>query len=196
MLINDTASTYAASRRTLDRFAAKMLRHETASGERGRNTFEPDDHCYDAEDLDELDEALARLEDAVPHPHIEARTAAFADLVATAIANAATRAELIASRARIVAAADGARRRIERDLHDEVQQRLVALGLELRAVGSACAGRTAAAQGADFSPCDNRGRGLGGGAGAISRGIHPAILSRGGLGPALQGAGPPFRGSG
>ena len=57
----------------------------------------------------------------------------FADLVATAIANAATRAELIASRARIVAAADDARRRLERDLHDGAQQRLVALGLELRA---------------------------------------------------------------
>src|SRR5258708_11492588 len=62
----------------------------------------------------------------------EARVGDFADLVATAIANAATRAELIASRARIVAAADDGRRRLERDLHDGAQQRLVALGLHVR----------------------------------------------------------------
>ena len=62
----------------------------------------------------------------------EARVGDFADLVATAIANAATRAELVASRARIVAAGDEARRRLERDLHDGAQQRLVSLGLQLR----------------------------------------------------------------
>ena len=63
----------------------------------------------------------------------EERIAEFADLVATAIAAATTRAELIASRARIVAAADNARRRLERDLHDGAQQRLVGLGLKARA---------------------------------------------------------------
>ena len=47
-----------------------------------------------------------------------------------AIANAAARDELMASRARIVAAGDEARRRIERDLHDGAQQRLVALDFE------------------------------------------------------------------
>ncbi len=51
----------------------------------------------------------------------EARVGDFADLVATAIANAHTHAELTASRVRIVAAADDARRRIERDLHDGAQ---------------------------------------------------------------------------
>ena len=61
------------------------------------------------------------------------RLAEFAELVATAIANAESRAELTASRARIVAAADQTRRRIERDLHDGAQQRLVALALQLRA---------------------------------------------------------------
>jgi GAF domain-containing protein len=66
-------------------------------------------------------------------PDTEARMGDFADLVATAIANAATRAELIASRARIVAAADDARPRLERDLQDGAQQRLVGLGLGLRA---------------------------------------------------------------
>jgi GAF domain-containing protein len=58
-------------------------------------------------------------------PDTEARISDFADLVSTALANAATRDELIASRARIVAAADDARRRLERDLHDGAQQRLV-----------------------------------------------------------------------
>lgn len=67
----------------------------------------------------------------------ESRLQHFTELVATAIANAATRAELKASRARIVAAADEARRRIERDLHDGVQQRLVSLGFELRAIEAA-----------------------------------------------------------
>jgi GAF domain-containing protein len=65
-----------------------------------------------------------------PEPHdppTEARLADFAELVATAIANAQARDELIASRARIVAAGDEARRRIERDLHDGAQQRLVTL---------------------------------------------------------------------
>src|SRR6478736_5901517 len=65
-------------------------------------------------------------------PDTEARVADFADLVATAIANADARAELTASRARIVAAADAAGRRFERDLHDGAQQRLVSLGLHLR----------------------------------------------------------------
>ena len=53
----------------------------------------------------------------------EARVAGFTELVATAIANAQARADLAASRARIVQSADETRRRIERDLHDGVQQR-------------------------------------------------------------------------
>src|SRR3981081_4526766 len=65
-------------------------------------------------------------------PDTEARVGDFADLVATAIANAEARAALTASRAPRVAAGDDARRRIERDLHDGAQQRLVSLGLQLR----------------------------------------------------------------
>ena len=61
----------------------------------------------------------------------EERLASFTELVATAIANAESSAELAASRRRIVAASDDARRRIERDLHDGAQQRLVSLGLSL-----------------------------------------------------------------
>src|SRR2546430_13906990 len=62
--------------------------------------------------------------------------AEFTELVATAIANAESQAELRASRARIVAASDLTRRRIERDLHDGVQQRLVSRARGLRAATS------------------------------------------------------------
>jgi signal transduction histidine kinase len=66
-------------------------------------------------------------------PDTEVRVGDFADLVAIAIASAQTRAELTASQARIVAAGDDARRRIERDLHDGVQPHLVTLALDARA---------------------------------------------------------------
>jgi len=118
-------------------------------------------------------------------PDTEVRVADFADLVATSIANAATRDELLASRARIVAAADNARRRLERDLHDGVQQWLVALGLELRAAEARVPD--------ELQPLKEQIAGLVTTAAAvsaevqeISRGLHPAILSRGGLAPALK----------
>jgi PAS domain S-box-containing protein len=129
--------------------------------------------------------ALGSLRPEPMPPDTEARMSDFADLVATAIANAATRAELIASRARIVAAADDARRRVERDLHDGAQQRLVALGLRLRLAETSV-------------PPDLQGLGeqlgdiVSGLTGVmadlqeISRGIHPSILSNGGIGPALK----------
>jgi signal transduction histidine kinase len=93
--------------------------------------------------------------------------------------------ELAASRARIVAEGDRARRRIERDLHDGTQQRLVSLMLDLRAAEAVLPPgmQDVRAQLAGVA---------GGLAGAlddlqeISRGIHPAILSAGGLGPALK----------
>jgi signal transduction histidine kinase len=68
--------------------------------------------------------ASSRREGAFP-AETESQIGEFTELVATAIANADSRDELIASRARIVAAADEARRRIRRDLHDGAQQRLV-----------------------------------------------------------------------
>ncbi|MFL6223760.1 MAG: CHASE3 domain-containing protein [Actinomycetes bacterium] len=115
----------------------------------------------------------------------EQRMADFTDLVATAMANAESRAELAASRVRIVTAADDSRRQIERDLHDGIQQRLVSLGLELRAAQS-----TAAAEDAELGKQLEQ---VAGGLGEsltelqeLSRGIHPAILSEGGLGPALR----------
>ena len=108
-----------------------------------------------------------------------------ADLVATAIANAEAHRELTASRARIVAAADEARRRIERDLHDGAQQRLVSLGLALRAAEASVPSDLPALKGqisdlvAGLTAVFTELR-------EISRGIHPAILSKGGLGPALK----------
>jgi len=55
-------------------------------------------------------------------PRAEARIGSFTDLVATAVSNAENLAELMASRARVLAATDEARREIERDLHDGAQQ--------------------------------------------------------------------------
>jgi signal transduction histidine kinase len=107
----------------------------------------------------------------------------FTDLVATAIANAQSRAEVISSRARIVAASDEARRQIERDLHDGAQQRLVTLGLKLRSAAAGPLGPeetrhefTEAADGLMRVNDELR---------EISHGIHPAILSEAGLRSAL-----------
>ena len=60
-----------------------------------------------------------------PPADMESRMAQFTELVATAIANADSRAEVVASRARVLAAGDDARRRVVRDLHDGAQQRMV-----------------------------------------------------------------------
>jgi signal transduction histidine kinase len=118
-------------------------------------------------------------------PDIEARMDDFTELVATAIANAQTHAELTASRVRIVAAADDARRRFERDLHDGAQQRLVALGLELRAL-AAGPPVEARALNQQISNIVDGLTAVSKEVQEISRGIHPAILSNGGLGPALK----------
>ncbi len=64
----------------------------------------------------------------------EERLAAFTELIVTALVNAEAQAALNASRARIVAAADETRRRLERDLHDGIQQRLVSLALKARTI--------------------------------------------------------------
>jgi signal transduction histidine kinase len=115
----------------------------------------------------------------------EAKLAGFTELAATAIANAEAQAALTASRARIVATADATRRRIERDLHDGAQQRLVSLALELRAA------QAAAPPGAGelVQHLDGVAAGLTGVLDElreITRGIHPAILAERGLHPALK----------
>ena len=115
----------------------------------------------------------------------EARLASFTELVATAVANAESRAQLMASRARIVAAADEARRRIERDLHDGTQQQLVALMLDMRAVQGAVPPGLAELEGG-LSRIAERVTSLFDQVREISHGIHPAILSEQGLQAALK----------
>ena len=118
-------------------------------------------------------------------PETEARIGDFADLVATAISNAETRAELTASRARIVTAGDQARRRFERDLHDGAQQRVVSLGLELRAIEASIPQEYQELRDRLSHVVDGL-AGVSADLQEISRGIHPAILSKGGLGPAIK----------
>jgi PAS domain S-box-containing protein len=115
----------------------------------------------------------------------EGRLIQFTELVAAAIANAESRAELTASRARVVAAADETRRRIERDLHDGTQQRLVSLALALRAAEDKVPPEMAQLR-AELSQTASGLAGAVEDLQEIARGIHPAILSRGGLGPALK----------
>jgi signal transduction histidine kinase len=115
----------------------------------------------------------------------ESRIERFSELVATAIANTDSRAELAASRKRIVAASDEARRRIERDLHDGTQQRLVSLGLAIRAAET----NVPPEQSGLRSELSRIASGLGNAVAElqeISRGIHPAILAQGGVAPALR----------
>jgi PAS domain S-box-containing protein len=116
--------------------------------------------------------------------HAESNLERFAELVATAIANADGRAQLAASRRRIVTASDETRRQIERDLHDGMQQRLISLALALRAAqrivppGNAdLEAELSAVAGGLTSAVDELRE--------ISSGIHPAIISQGGLPAAL-----------
>jgi signal transduction histidine kinase len=109
----------------------------------------------------------------------------FTELVATALGNAESRAELAASRTRIVAAADDTRRRIERDLHDGTQQRLVSLGLELRLAQGMVPAELPQLDTELGSVADQL-NGVVDDLREIARGIHPAILSKGGLRPALK----------
>jgi signal transduction histidine kinase len=115
----------------------------------------------------------------------EARLASFTDIVATAIASAESRAGLVASRARVVAAADETRRRIERDLHDGAQQRLVSLGLELRATQAALPPDLVEIKG-ELSRAVEGLASVQEELREMARGIHPAILSEGGLGSAVK----------
>ncbi len=118
-------------------------------------------------------------------PDTEERLTSFTELVATALANAESRAELMASRARIVAAADEERRRVVRDLHDGAQQRLVHTILTLKL---ACDALEQAQQGipelvrdaldnAERANVELR---------ELAHGILPTVLIRGGLSAAVS----------
>jgi PAS domain S-box-containing protein len=118
-------------------------------------------------------------------PDAEERIAQFASLVATAIANAEAREEMLASRARIVEAGDAERRRLERNLHDGAQQRLVSLSLSLRLAQARLKSDIRAADeilsgaSVELALALEELR-------ELARGIHPAVLTDRGLGPALE----------
>jgi PAS domain S-box-containing protein len=123
--------------------------------------------------------AATRSDEPMP-PTTEARIGQFTELVATAISNVQARAELAASRARIVAAADDERRRVVRDLHDGAQQRLVHTVVTLRLAQSAYEQEEAEAaallaealEHAEQATEELR---------ELAHGILPAVLTRGGL---------------
>jgi signal transduction histidine kinase len=120
-----------------------------------------------------------------PPPGTEDRIAAFAQLISLAIENAETREELAASRARLVAAADEARRRIERNLHDGAQQRLLATALTLtlldqrleRDPEGASSLLASAREELDRGLCELR---------ELARGLHPAVLTDRGVEAAVR----------
>jgi PAS domain S-box-containing protein len=113
------------------------------------------------------------------------RIGQFTELVATAVANAESGAELAASRRRIVTAADEARRRIERDLHDGAQQRLVHAIIVLKLAQRAFQAEDGNAESLVDEALEHAERGIDD-VRELARGIHPRILSSGGLGPALE----------
>jgi signal transduction histidine kinase len=116
---------------------------------------------------------------------VEHQLASFTDLAATAISNAAARSALIDSRARIVAAGDEARRRVERNLHDGVQQHLIVLGLDLQALET-----LVPLEAADAHAQLRRARAVTDSLveelQQVSRGLHPSALSHGGLPHAVR----------
>jgi signal transduction histidine kinase len=116
----------------------------------------------------------------------EDRLAGFTELVTTALADAESQDALTASRARIVAAADATRRRIERDLHDGAQQRLVSLALRLRSTVRAAVPPEAGELTARLDAVARELTGVLDELREIARGVHPSVLADGGLRPALK----------
>jgi signal transduction histidine kinase len=116
---------------------------------------------------------------------IEARLTGFTELAATAIANAEARAALAASRARVVAASDATRHRIERNVHDGAQQRLVSLALRVSRLKTVLPPEATELTGhldraaAEISRVLDELR-------ELARGLHPPALTSGGLRPALK----------
>ena len=116
----------------------------------------------------------------------EARLGAFCELVSLAVASAQAREDLSASRARLVKAGDEQRRKLERNLHDGAQQRLVSLALTIRLARrqlesnaeAVAASLEGAAKELDLALEELR---------ELARGLHPAALTEQGLGPALEG---------
>jgi PAS domain S-box-containing protein len=124
---------------------------------------------------------IAGTDDLEPLPAgLEQRLSSFAELTATAISNASTQTELIASRTRIVEAADEQRRRVVRDLHDGAQQRLVEAVMTLqlaRARGEDASLIAAGVEHVRAAIAELR---------ELARGIHPSILTHRGLAAAVE----------
>jgi signal transduction histidine kinase len=118
-------------------------------------------------------------------PDADDRLAHLADMIATAISSTDARAQLVASRARVVAAADDARRRLERDLHDGIVHKLVSVALVLRSATTAVPPTLPELQ-AQLSDLETSVAAVIDEFREMTRGIHPAILSEGGLHPALK----------
>ncbi len=118
-------------------------------------------------------------------PDAEVRLRSFADLLAQSIANEEAQEEMRASRARIVQAADDARRKLERNLHDGAQQRLVSVSLALRLALAKLPGTPDEAVGVVRAAADELTLAIEE-LRELARGIHPSTLTDRGLGPALE----------
>jgi signal transduction histidine kinase len=116
---------------------------------------------------------------------LEQQLGDFTELVAQALANADAYEQLAASRARLVEVGDAERRRLERNLHDGAQQRLVSVALELSMVSAKLESDPQSARTLLSSARDHLGDGLDE-LRELARGIHPAVLTDRGLGPALR----------
>jgi len=128
--------------------------------------------------------AATRSDEPLPDG-VEQRLCDFAELVAQALANADAHEQLAASRARIVEAGDAERRRLERNLHDGAQQRLVALAVDLTLIGVKLEKDPPAARKTLTLAQDELAKGLHE-LRELARGLHPAVLTDRGLGPALR----------
>jgi signal transduction histidine kinase len=117
---------------------------------------------------------------------LEQRLCDFAELVGQALANADARKRLAASRAELVEVSDAERRRLERNLHDGAQQRLVSVALQLSTVNANLENDLGTAQAALSAAQEDLAYGLEE-LRELARGIHPVLLTERGLGPALDG---------
>jgi signal transduction histidine kinase len=111
--------------------------------------------------------------------------ASLAELTAISVANARARSELLASRARIVVAADEARRRLQRDIHDGAQQRLVTSLIHLQLADERLESDATAARQALRAALASAKQGLDE-LRDLAAGLHPSVLTLGGLGAALD----------
>jgi signal transduction histidine kinase len=128
----------------------------------------------------------AAKDDAAFPSGADRRLADFAELVAQALANADAYQKLADSRARIVEVTDNERRRLERNLHDGAQQRLVTLALHLELVKKALSKDSVTAESLLEEADDELAQALDE-LRELARGIHPATLTTHGLGMALTG---------